>query len=561
MRRWRVRPQTSGNPLAHQGLPDLVALILQLRGIRTKAEAQIFLGGRDLPQRDLYLLPGMREAIARLRQAIKDKESVTVYGDFDVDGITSTATLTESINDLGGCARPYIPNREREGYGLNLRAIESLARSGTSIIVTCDCGTTNLTEIRRARELGMDVIVVDHHTTPPLLPPAAALVNPKLPESGYPFSEYATAGLAYRLAGLLYEACGRSFPSERYLDLAALGTVADLVPLVDENRAIVSQGLDALARTTRPGVAALMRVAGIAPREVSSQAIAFALAPRLNAAGRLDDAVMALELLMTEDERRAETLATLVDDLNRQRQEMTREAEKLARDLTAGRPDVPLTFVGHESFHQGVVGLVASRLVEMFGRPAVVFQAGSELSRGSCRSIAEYDIVGGLRACAELFERFGGHRQAGGFTIRNDRLAELEERLIGHAAGVLAGTELGPFVDVDAEWELARVRGQEIKWLGRLEPYGMANPEPTLLSRDVQVLDAWTVGEDGRHLRLKLRDGAVTWSGILFGWEGEVPPAGSRADVVYSFSTDRYGPRYEGDGGAMQLSLADLAVH
>jgi single-stranded-DNA-specific exonuclease len=559
-RRWRIRPLPERRSLAHSGLPDLVSLILELRGLRSLAEAQTFIGGRDLPKRDPYLIPGFEDAAKRIRAAIKSVEPVTVYGDFDVDGITSTATLTEAINDLGGCARPYIPNREREGYGLNLAAIETLALAGTKLLVTCDCGTTNVREISHARALGLDVVVVDHHTTPPDLPPATALLNPKLPGSEYPFSEYATAGIAYRLAGCLYEVCGRPFPGERYLDLAALGTVADVVPLLDENRDIVRRGLDALARTSRPGLAALMKVAGIDAREVSSQAIAFALAPRLNAAGRLSDAVLALELVMTGDETRAFELATQVDSLNRERQDMTRAAEDLARDMTAGSEDLPLSFVGDAAFHPGVVGLVASRLVETWGRPAVVYQRGDNgFSRGSCRSIPEYDIVSGLRACGDLFERYGGHHQAGGFTIRNERLGELEERLLEHAARALSGVELGPSVIIDAEWPLGRVRGQEIKWLSKLQPHGMGNPDPKLLSRGVAVLDAWPVGDDGRHLRLKLKDGPVTWSGILFGWEDQPPPAGSFVDVVYGFSTDRYGPRYEGFGGAMQLTLVDLA--
>ncbi|HXH23319.1 MAG TPA: single-stranded-DNA-specific exonuclease RecJ [Dehalococcoidia bacterium] len=558
-RRWRLRPAPrSPGRLAHLGLPPLIAKLLELRGITSAAEARVFLGGSDLPRRDPFLLPGLDAAVRRLRDAVRNRDPVAVYGDFDVDGITSTATLTESINDLGGVARPYIPNREREGYGLNVAAIEALAAAGTRLLVTCDCGTTNVLEVERARQLGVDVIVVDHHTPPAALPPATALVNPKLPTSAYPFTEYATAGLAYRLAGVLYEACGRPFPAGHYLDLAALGTVADLVPLVDENRDIVRRGLAAIASTSRPGVAALLRAAGIAPKEVSSQAIAYALAPRLNAAGRLEDASAALELLMTPDEARADELAARLDVLNRERQDMTRAAEALAREMTEGL-EAPLTFVGSPGFHQGIVGLVASKLVESFGRPAVVFHVGETHSRGSCRSIADYDIVSGLRACADLFDRFGGHRQAGGFTIRNDRLPELRDRLLEHAGRALAGVELGPSVDIDAEWELGRVRGHEIKWLSRLQPHGMANPDPTLLSRRVQVLESWTVGEDGRHLRLKLKDGPVTWSGILFNWEQEAPAAGSLADVVYSFAGDRYGPVYADGGKALQLTLEDLA--
>jgi len=559
-RRWRLRRRPKNRALAHSGLPDLVALLLELRGITTLAQAQVFLGGRELPRRSLRDMAGVPEAVDRLRRAVRDQEAVTVYGDFDVDGITSTATLTEAVNDLGGCAQPYIPNRQREGYGLNVAAVEALAARGTRVLVTCDCGTTNVTEVARARELGVDVVVVDHHEAPERLPAANALVNPKLPSSGYPFREFATAGLAYRLAQELYEACGRAFPEQRYLDLAALGTVADVVPLVDENRDLVRRGLAAIAATARPGVLALVEVAGLRPQDVTSQAVAYALAPRLNAAGRLDDAAIALELLMTRDEARARDLAARVDTLNRQRQEMTREAERIAQELGRGSEDLPLSFVGHPAFHQGVVGLVASRLVEVWGRPAVVFQVGETHSRGSCRSIPEYNIVSGLRACGDLFERYGGHHQAGGFTVANANLPALEERFIEHAGAALRDVEIGPVLQVDAEWELGSVRGREIKWLSKLEPHGMGNEDPALLSRGVTILDAWSVGDEGRHLRLKLKDGPVTWSGILFGWEAPPPPPGSRADIVYSFGTDRYGPDYAGAGSPMQLTLLDMAV-
>jgi single-stranded-DNA-specific exonuclease len=559
-RRWRLRPRPAKRSLAHSGLPDLVALLLELRGISTLSQAQVFLGGRALPRRSLLDMAGVAEAVDRLQRAIRDQEVVTVYGDFDVDGITSTATLTEAINDLGGCARPYIPNRQREGYGLNVAAVEALAARGTRVLVTCDCGTTNVDEVARARELHVDVIVVDHHAPPARLPAANALINPKLPSSNYPFRDFATAGLAFRLAEELYDACGRPFPDQRYLDLAALGTVADLVPLVDENRDLVRRGLAAIASTERPGVLALVEAAGLQPQDVTSQAVAYALAPRLNAAGRLDDAGIALELLMTDDEGRARDLAARVDDLNRLRQEMTREAERMAHELSSGSADLPLSFVGHAGFHQGIVGLVASRLVEVWGRPAVVFQVGDTHSRGSCRSIPEYDIVSGLRACGDLFERYGGHRQAGGFTIANSNLPALEERLIEHARAALRDVDLGPVLHIDTEWELGSVRGREIQWLAKLEPHGMGNEAPALLSRGVTILDAWSVGDEGRHIRLKLKDGPVTWAGILFGWEAPPPPPGSRADIVFTFGADRYGPTYAGAGNPMQLTLLDMAV-
>jgi single-stranded-DNA-specific exonuclease len=555
-KRWRLRAPPHRGRLAHSGLPALVAQVLENRGVASNSEAQAFLGGREAKQSDPFRLPGFEAAVSRLRRALHDGELVGVFGDFDVDGVTSTTILTETLRDLGGAAEPYIPHREREGYGLNRGAIESLADRGVRVLVTCDCGTSNIGEVAHARSMGVDVVVVDHHLPPQALPDATALLNPKLLRDGSAFIEFSTGGIAHRLAEALYAAERRPFPAERYLPLAALSTVADMVPLLGENRTLIQQGLDALAKTERPGLRALMEVANVKPKEVSSETIAFALAPRLNAAGRLAHARLALDLLLTDDEATALALATEIDVLNRERQRLTLEAQTMAGELVEGS-DVPLLLVGHEAFHQGIIGLVASRLVESFGRPAVVYQKGDAESRGSCRSILPYDITGGLRACGDLFERYGGHHQAGGFTIRNANLEALEERLVAHAAGALDGFDLSPTVDIDAEWPLGALRSQEIRWLGKLQPHGVGNPEATLLSRNVSVLEARAVGEEGRHLRLKLKDGASIWPAIAFGWEGETPAEGSRLDVVYSLSADRYGPS-EG-GGALQLALVDCA--
>jgi len=531
-------------------------LVLENRGVGSNADAQRFLGGRESGFSDPFRIPGFETSLALLRDALAERRSICIYGDFDVDGITSTAILTETLRALGGEVTPYIPHREREGYGLNMRAIDSLADRGVEVLVTCDCGTTANPEVEHARGLGMEVVVVDHHIPPSLLPETSALLNPKLPHDDE-LTEFSTAGLAFRLAEALYESQGQAFPENRYAELAALGTVADMVPLVDENRELVRRGLSALAESERPGLLALIEIAGAKPSAVTSETIAFGLAPRINAAGRLADARLALDLLLTRDEEEAQALAANIDALNRERQRMTLEAQKLALEMAQSRADAPLTVVGHADFHQGIIGLVASRLVETLGRPAAVYQRGEVESRGSCRSIPAYDVTAGLRSCGDLLERFGGHRQAGGFTIRSERLDELEQRFIEHAAHELQGHDLAPVLTVDAEWPLNELRSQEIRWLGKLEPHGQGNPDPTLLSRKVTVLEAKTVGADGAHMRLKLKSGPVSWPAIAFRWEGELPEAGSCVDVVYSLSADSYGP--SGNGGALQLTVLDMA--
>jgi single-stranded-DNA-specific exonuclease len=553
---WRLRQSPLRGRLQHSGLPKLIALVLENRGVGSNLEAQRFLGGREPGFSDPFRIPGFDNALALLCNALAEQRSIAVYGDFDVDGITSTAILTETLRDLGGEVTPYIPHREREGYGLNIRAIDSLADRGVEVLVTCDCGTTANPEVEHARGLGMEVVVVDHHIPPPLLPETSALLNPKLPHEDR-VTEFCTAGLAFRLAEALYDSQGQAFPEGRYAELGALGTVADMVPLVEENRELVRRGLVAMAESTRPGLLWLIEVAGTKASAVTSETIAFGLAPRINAAGRLADARLALDMLLTQDEAEALALASNIDSLNRERQRMTLEAQKLALEMIESRPEAPLTVVGHQDFHQGIIGLVASRLVEATGRPAAVYQRGEVESRGSCRSIAEYDITAGLRSCGDLFERFGGHKQAGGFTIRSDRLEEMEQRFIEHAARELDGHELAPVLEIDAEWPLNELRSQEIRWLGKLEPHGQGNPDPTLLSRKVTVVEAKTVGSDDAHLRLKLKSGPVSWPAIAFRWEGELPEPGSCVDVVYTLSADSYGR--SDNGGALQLTVQDMA--
>jgi single-stranded-DNA-specific exonuclease len=534
--------------------------VLENRGVGSNAEAQKFLDGKDTPLSSGVGMPGFESAISLLRTAIKEDTLVSVYGDFDVDGITSTAMLTETLRDLGGRVLPYIPHREREGYGLNKRAIDSLADRGVGLIVTCDCGTTSIDEIEHAHSMGVEVIVVDHHVPPAELPDAGAMVNPKLGDDHEPGSiaDFSTGGIAYRLAEALYDDAHRTFPAERALELATLSTIADMVPLLGENRELVRRGLAAMAQTKRPGLRALMQVSNLRPGDMTAEGVGFQLAPRINAAGRLADAKLALDMLLCDDEAQALEMAQTIDALNKQRQQMTLEAQTRAREMLEVHPDAPITVVGDEAFHQGIIGLVASRLVELTGRPAAVYQKGPAESRGSCRSIPVYDITAGLRHCGDLFERYGGHHQAGGFTIRNENLEELERRLTEHAGVALLGHDLAPTIEIDAEVPLNQLRSQEIRWLGKLQPYGMANAEPVFLSRDVMVAEARGVGEGSKHLRLKLRSGNVVWPAICFGWEGEMPVDGSRIDLVYTLSTDRYGP--SGEGGALQLMVQDLAI-
>ncbi len=545
-KRWRVKPRPPAVP--EGDWPPLIGLLLAQRGVVTAAEARAFLDNEALAAPPA--LPDIDVAVERLAQACRDGETVAAYGDFDVDGVTSTALLFESLSALGAKPIPYLPHRVDEGYGLNEKAIGTLRALGATLLITADCGTSSIEEVAAARRMGMDVVILDHHTVPPHLPIATALVNPKRDPSSR--NEPAACGIAYYVLRALHQALDRPADDNAMLELAALGTVCDLAPMAGDNRRLVRDGLRALARTERPGLRALLAIANGNGGPVDTETIGFGIGPRLNAAGRLAHARLAFDLLVCREEERAQEIAGELDALNRERRRVTESALALAEELMADEGDPPLIMLGHPEFSSGIVGLVASKLAESRQRPAIVYEQGEETSRASARSIEGFDVTGALRTCPELFERFGGHRMAAGFTAKNEHLPEIKERLLAHAQEQLEGVELTPAIDIDAELPLSELRGEEIRWLARLAPHGVGNPEPAFLSRGVVVEERRGVGQDGAHLRLKLRAGAVLWPAIAFRQKGDGIEQGARADIVYSLSVDRM------HADAMQLRVIDL---
>jgi len=560
-RRWRLRGRFPEGDLSAAPYPPLIRHLLWHRGVRTPAQAAALMDGAPV-EYDPLLLPEIEPALERLRRAIGEGELIAVYGDFDVDGITASAILVEGLRGLGGQVVPYLPDRFSEGYGVNIEAIDALHEQGVSLIVTADCGTSSVTEVAHARKLAIDTIVLDHHTIPPDLPAAVALVNPKRADNRYPEAELASGGLAFKVMAALYDSLARPWDADRYIDLVALSTVCDVAPLQNENRSLVKRGLEALERTQRPGLRALMEAAGLGDACLNTDSIGYVLGPRLNAAGRLAHARLALDLLLESDPERAMQQALELCRLNAQRQQATAAAMELALELLSKEdPNAPLIFIGHADISSGIVGLVAGRLAEDRHRPTVIYERGEETSRASCRSIPEFDITGALRTCPELMLRFGGHAAAAGFSAENDKLPTLKEALLREAANGLAGVDLAPAIDIDAALDLRHMNGALIGMLSQLAPFGCANPEPTFLSRNVEIADAKAIGEDGEHLRLRLRDGRVTWPAIAFArtggrlggmGDGDVQP-GQRVDVVYSFCADR------GNNGGIELRLRDIA--
>ena len=549
-RRWRVADAPDLDAFTGAAWPPLISLLLARRGVRNVVEAEHHLGEPD-KLTDAALMPNLDTAVDRLERACAEGETVAVLGDFDVDGLTATTILTEALDDLGAHALPYIPDRFSEGYGPNRDAVRALHARGASVLVTADCGTSAVSEVELANELGMDVIIVDHHTVPDAIPDALALVNPKLADSQYG-SEPAGCGVAHKVAHDLYARLGRGYDPAEHRALVALGTVCDLVPLVGENRDLVRIGLDALARSQRPGLRALAAAAQVDLADADPEMCGWTLGPRINAAGRMAHANTALQLLLTDSDSEAARLAGQLDALNRQRRQDTLDALELANELlTPAQRDDALLIVASEAISSGIVGLVAGRLVEQHHRPAIAMQLADGEGRGSCRSIDAFDIMALLRRHGDLFPRYGGHRAAAGFSIDTSRLPELRERLVADAAERLTPDDLTPTLDIEAELPLHAVNGDLLRWLHRLGPHGQGDPAPTFLARGVRIEGSRAVGADGSHLQFTLRAGRVTWRAIAFGSAEHAVPDGDLADIVYRF-------RRDGMRGTLQLEVLDL---
>ncbi|MGE0227220.1 MAG: single-stranded-DNA-specific exonuclease RecJ [Dehalococcoidia bacterium] len=549
-RRWRIRETPDLGAFEGAPWPALVSVLLRHRGVHDLGQAHEYLGAPG-ELTDPKLMPNLDVAVDRLARACLAGEHVAILGDFDVDGVTSTTILTEGLSDLGAVPHPYIPDRFTEGYGPNVDAVKYLRSRGATVLVTADCGTSAVREVAVANELGMDVIVIDHHTVPEELPDALALVNPKLQSSEYG-SEPAAVGVSYKVVHDLYDRLGRQYDPDEHRALVALGTVCDLAPMLAENRDLVRLGLGALRSTRRPGLQALAAVAGVDLAETDPEMCGWVLGPRLNAAGRMDHARISLELLLSKDATEATALARRLETLNERRRSETATACELATAmLTEAERAAPLVIVAASELHAGIVGLVASRLVEQLRRPSIVMQIAGDEARASCRSIPAFDITALLRRHAHLFKRFGGHRAAAGFTIDAARLDELRATLIEDAARHLHPADLIPTIEVDTRLPLRDVNGELLKWLARLGPHGIGNETPTFMSPRVRVLDSRAVGKDGSHLQFKLKEGAVTWRAIAFGNAANALPDGDCADIVYTFRRDNM-------RGTLQLEVLDL---
>ena len=521
--------------------PPLVAQLLYNRGLSDPSKFDLFLAGDERLSNSPFLLPDMHQATTRIYQALLSGENIAVYGDFDADGITATALLVKGLSVLGGNAIPYIPHRLTEGYGLKTAALENLRQQGVSLVISVDCGITAIPEVKKAKRLGMDIIITDHHTPLPEVPPARAIVNPKLSGSTYPFTELTGAGVAYKLTQALFEGMGKEEQAHELVDLAAIGTVADIAPLLGENRYLVKQGLKLINDNPRLGIREMITQAGLNIGSLDSDTISWTLAPRLNAAGRLAHAMTSYKLLMTDSPKEARGMAIWLEQKNEERQTLTSKALVKAREQILARGISPLLIAADRDYPIGVAGLVASKIAEEFYRPTIVIRTGEQFSGGSCRSIPEFNIILALQECRTLLSNFGGHSQAAGFSLPTKNLARLEQKLLEIATTQLEGVDLRPRLDIDAEATLPELTGDTFQIIQKLSPFGRCNPAPSFLTHRVEVIECRTMGNNGAHLRLKLRQGDAVWDGVAFGLGNCLAQASSFIDIVYILELDRWG--------------------
>ncbi|MFO7951204.1 MAG: single-stranded-DNA-specific exonuclease RecJ [Bacillota bacterium] len=497
--------------------PALAQLLIN-RGITDPGQARAFLCPSREDFHSPWLMKGMKEAVYRLFKALEKNEKIVIHGDYDADGITAAVILVEALNKLGAAVDYYLPSRFGEGYGLHLEPLKQFIANGADLVVTVDCGINAVEEAAYASAQGLDMIITDHHQPLQRLPGVIAALNPLQEDCPYPYKELSGAGIAFKLASALMDYSGRPLP-EDLLDLTALGTAADVVPLLDENRAIVHCGLEILRSRQRPGFKALMEAVSLDQERISSGSLSFILAPAVNAVGRMGEAMPAARLFLEKDAEKAEALALRLHDANRLRrateQNILLEAETAAEELLTEKDQKIITLSG-ENWHHGVIGIVASRLVEKYNRPTCLVALEDNEGRGSARSIPGFDITAALAECSKLLERFGGHDQAAGFSIQPERVEELRECLNNYAEKNLEAGKLFPTLNIDAELEPSELRSELVEQIEKLQPFGTANPAPLFGSRNWE-LKAWRlVGSEQKHLKLSLQQNGRFLAPIVF---------------------------------------------
>lgn len=536
----------------------VIAQILVNRGITDTFSAKTFLSTKLGDLTDPHKIPGVDKAVKLIATKVENQEKILIYGDYDVDGITSTALMVEALANIGALVDYYIPDRIEEGYGLNQDAITEAYQKDYSLIITVDCGITAVDEIRFAKTKGIDMIITDHHEPPELLPEAEAIINPKLWKESEPWFNLAGVGVAFKLVQGLLIHYGREEHLIKYIDLAVLGTIADVVSLKGENRVIVKNGLPLLTNSNRIGLQALINVSGLGGKQINSGHIGFMLAPRLNAAGRIGDPKWGVELLLTSDTEKAKELAKQLDQENINRQNIEAEIAEEAVQLVERNFDFTkqrVIVLAGENWHPGVIGIVASRLMEKFYRPAIVISLDGEIGKGSARSISGFHLFEALEACGETLLKFGGHAMAAGLTVTKENIEIFTKKINDYAFKIMKDVDLFPKVNIDCELDLSLLNEDLVKSLELLSPFGPENPSPLLCCRKNIVLDSRGVGNGGNHLKLKVKKASYTYDGIGFNMGGlhEVAATSEEIDLAFVPEFNEWNGRV-----SLQLNLKDV---
>lgn len=566
---WRVAEPVPEE--VRRQFPELNPIVLQLlwnRNLRTQAAMDEFVQpdwGKDI--HDPFLFRDMQIAVDRILQAIAKKERIIVHGDYDADGVCSAAVLTTTLSALGADVDVYLPHREREGYGLNLQTIEHLKKNhAAQLIITCDCGTSNAAEVARAHELGMDVIITDHHHAPAVMPQPYAIINPQLPDSGYPFPHLAGSGVTFKVAQALLRRCGQKTLNglsiegfEKWLlDFVAISTITDFMPLIGENRTLVKFGLVVLRKSPRPGLRAMAEVSSMKQENIDTTTIGFQIGPRLNAAGRMDHASAAYRLLVAPDETEATALAIALNTSNAERQKLTetilREAKKSIGDITSAKR---MLIAKGDQWPVGVLGLVAGKLADAYHRPVLVMSSHGEEFVGSGRSIPQFHITEALLRHKELLVRYGGHAGACGFTLRVDTVDEFIHAMEQDADERITEADLEKDIHIDADIPLQHVDWELFDVMEQFEPFGEGNPKPVFATRHMTITDLQPVGKEGKHLRIhvnhvvpEVRKFIAFGAGLTWGKELTV---GDKVDIAYTVDKNEWNGTRE-----LQLKVVDL---
>ena len=555
--KWSILPSADKFEIRNIGYPNVESTLLSHRGINTARGAQNFLNPPLSTLHDPNLLLGMNECVQRLRYALNHKEIIGVFGDFDTDGLTGTALLTKGLRKLGAQVYPYIPHRTDEGHGISLESIEYFKERNVGLLVTVDCGVTSFEEISIASESGIETIVTDHHAPEHQTPNAVAIINPSLPNSPYPFPYLTGVGTAFKVLEALYKSVETELDDNLFA-LVALGTISDVGNMRDENRSMCRKGIGVMRNHPIPGIDSLIEKSGLFKKRLSTEDLSFGIIPRLNVAGRLGHAKVSLQLLLSKDSTESNLIADKLETLNRERQRVTERAfsearKQVEKDRRGG--DLSIIFAGKQTWPAGILGLIAGRLAEEYRRPAVVASGEKNYFRASARSIPQFNMIEALRSCGPIFEKYGGHPMAAGFTINRENLRPFREKMSSIAAELLDGLPRETTLEIEHEIPLSWLNRQSISFLHSLEPYGLNNPAPIFMTKGVAVLDAKTVGKDKSHLKLTVEHCGTVLEAIAFRQGHRIKEARGDIDVAYSGNLN-----YWNGNEIIQLNIEDFRL-